>query len=43
MHINERLKNGGDLGSWSSGEDGYKAQEITEGETNGARHQVVGF
>ncbi len=30
--INGRLKNGGNLGLWSSGEDGDKAQEIREGE-----------
>jgi hypothetical protein len=32
IKINGRLKNGNDLGLWSSGEDGYKAQEIGEGE-----------
>ncbi len=32
IQINGRLKNGNDLGSWSSGEDGCKAQEIGEGE-----------
>jgi len=26
------LKNGGNLGSWSSGEDGHRAQEIRERE-----------
>jgi hypothetical protein len=32
MHINGRLKNGGEIWSWSSGEDGYKTQKIREGE-----------
>ncbi len=31
-HTNGRLKTGGDLWSWNSGEDGYKGQEIREGE-----------
>jgi hypothetical protein len=32
IQINGRLKNSIDLGLWNSGEDGYKAQEIGEGE-----------
>jgi hypothetical protein len=28
IQINGRLKNGNDFGLWSSGEDGYKVQEI---------------
>ncbi len=32
MHINGRLKNDNNLGSWSSGVDGYKVQENGEGE-----------
>jgi len=32
MLINGMLKDGDNLGSWSSGEDGYRAQEIRERE-----------
>jgi hypothetical protein len=32
MLINGRLKNGDNLGSWTSGEDGYKVQETKKGE-----------